>query len=416
MHTVADHPHPLADRRRPVVYAMQFGQYAIGTILIVLGVVRAAGTAANPWPVIAAGIALGVWLFGGVFVSNVVPASRDTCVWFAIGLGIWVIAVAIWPDFIWIAFLFWLLCGHLLPLVPALLTAAGILVVTVGAPMLHHGDTSMANIVGPAVGGVFAFGISRGYLELLREAQRREATLNALERARIEAEHLQDELALSQRRAGELAERERIARDIHDTVAQSLSSMQLFAHAAAAASDNATDEAGFTQLASLASEGLVDVRRIIAELSPAELDDGALGDALERLLQRMAAQTDLTVSLSVDATLPTLATTTEVALLRAAQSILANVREHAQASKVTVSLIDEGDQVRLDIIDDGVGFDPSSLRESSDSYGLKLLRNRLRALGGDLAVESSPGDGTACSASLPLHADHTVVRRSQEQS
>lgn len=397
-------PHPHTDRTHPVVRAMQFGQYVIGTVLITLGMIRAIGCASSPWPAILAGAALAAWLFSGLIVANISTQSRATRIWFVVGCVVWLGAVVVSPDFVWLGFLMWLLCGHLLPLGPALITALGILTVIITAPLMHHGTTSVANIVGPAVGGVFAFGISRGYLELLREAERREATLEALERARAETENLQDELALSQRRSGELAERERIARDIHDTVAQSLSSMQLFAHAAAGTTKDPDNKRGFEQLATLASEGLTDVRRIIAELSPAELDDGALAEALNRMLQRLSSQTGIEYALEVDSTLPTLAPTTEVTLLRAAQSILANVRTHARASHVTVNLIDEGDIVRLDVIDDGIGFNPAGLRAGPASYGLKFLRNRLRELGGDLAVESAIAEGTACSVHLPIHA------------
>jgi signal transduction histidine kinase len=97
----------------------------------------------------------------------------------------------------------------------------------------------------------------------------------------------------------------------------------------------------------------------------------------------------------------------EIALLRTAQSALANVRGHADATRVVVTMADAGDAVRLDIVDDGVGFDASRWnarrpRHDDGGYGLRAMRARLRELGGDLDVESVPGEGAALSASVPL--------------
>lgn len=111
------------------------------------------------------------------------------------------------------------------------------------------------------------------------------------------------------------------------------------------------------------------MRRIIAALAPAELEAGALAAALDRLLSRVAEETGMQVELHADASLPLLPTEVEVALLRTAQSALANVRVHAQASRVVVSLIDADDSVRLDIIDDGVGFDASEWDHRASEEG-----------------------------------------------
>ncbi|HEY9424759.1 MAG TPA: ATP-binding protein, partial [Microterricola sp.] len=103
--------------------------------------------------------------------------------------------------------------------------------------------------------------------------------------------------------------------------------------------------------------------------------------------------------------LPALATTVEVALLRTAQSALANVRQHAGASRVVVNLADAGDSVRLDIVDNGSGFDAGAWDTgpgSAGGYGLHSMRARLRELGGGLDVESAAGEGVALSAHVPL--------------
>src|SRR5699024_1800111 len=120
----------------------------------------------------------------------------------------------------------------------------------------HHGYTTYANVFGPLIGGIFAFGISRGYLELLRDGREREALLDSLTQAQRETRELQDELVLAQRQQGVMAERSRLSRELHDTVAQSLSSIRLLAHAAREDQERDT----LTQIEQLAGEGITDVR------------------------------------------------------------------------------------------------------------------------------------------------------------
>ena len=154
------------------------------------------------------------------------------------------------------------------------------------------------------------------------------------------------------------------------------------------------------------------MRRIVAALAPAELDDDALAAALQRMLDRIRDETGLQGELHVDDSMPILPTEVEVALLRTAQSALANVRLHARASRVVMSLIDADDTVRLDIIDDGTGFDQPAWEQDADagsSYGLRFMRARLRELGGGLDIESTPGEGTALSIHLPIRPGRVSV-------
>jgi signal transduction histidine kinase len=174
------------------------------------------------------------------------------------------------------------------------------------------------------------------------------------------------------------------------------------------------------QIGALSAEGLADARRIVNALMPAELESTALGDALARMLERLAEETGIEATLNADDDLPSLGLDAEVALLRTAQSALANVRSHAAASRVVVTLADAGDAVRLDIVDDGVGFDArrwdaqGGVGSRGGGYGLRSMRARLRELGGGLDVESTPGDGTALSAHLPL-GGVTSARRTGDE-
>lgn len=391
-----------------VVRGMQAGQHVIAAVLTLAGTARAVAEGTHVALAISAGVAIGLgYTLGAVLVAK--SGKARLARYWLLGLtGVWIFAAWISPEFVWFAFLLWLLAGHLFPQWWSVGYAIVVYAVVVATPVLHHGATGWANVFGPLIGGVFALGISRGYLRLLHDAAERELLVTHLEQAHREANNLQDELALTQRHAGQVAERTRLARDIHDTVAQNLSSVRLLAHAAANRSIDPDATQTFAQVETLAVDGLVDVRRIVAALAPAELESQALAAALTRMLDRLHEQTGLATELHADDTLAVLPAGTEIALMRTAQSALANVRLHASASQVVVNLIDDQDRVRLDIIDDGQGFDvpawESAPRAVESGYGLRFMRSRLVELGGGLEIESAPGDGTGLSAHIPLSA------------
>lgn len=411
MHWMNENSSPWTDPRSPrtataTLRAMQVGQHVIAVVLAMVGAARAVADDPSAAPVFAAAVIL-LWYGVGVVVSSHRTTTGAARWWLAGLTGLWVVAaVMVSAEFVWFAFVLWLLAGHLLGRWSSTAYALLVLGVVALAPIVHTGTTTYANIFGPLIGGVFALGISRGYLELRRDARERELLVVSLTRAQREMAGLQEELALTQRHSGASAERARLSRDLHDTIAQSLSSIRLLARAEL---DRAPDTGGnvtLRQVEELAGLGLVDVRRIVAELTPSELEDNALAAALARMLERFDAETGIETHLRVDDTLPILPTAHEVALLRTAQSALANVRQHSSASHVVMSLLDGDDTVRLDVVDDGVGFDADRWGATSasrgTSYGLRFMRARLREQGGGLDIESSPGEGTALSAHLPL--------------
>ncbi|EYT50792.1 sensor histidine kinase [Brachybacterium muris] len=409
------------------VRAMEVGRHVIAAALTVIGVLRALADGVAPAVAIVAGLTILGWhAAGSVIASSPAPDGSATRridprtawpVWWLLGLSlVWVAAVAVSPEFVWLAFLLWLLAGHLLSLWWGLAFALAVLGVVAVAPVLHHGTTTWANVIGPLIGGVFAFGISHGYLQLLREAAERERLLASLTRAHREMAQLQDELALEQRRSGAIDERHRLSRDIHDTVAQGLSSIRLLSHAESQRTADPEAARTLARVERLAQDSLVDVRRIVAALLPAQLEDDALTGALHQLLDRFADETGMQVALHDDGEVPKLPSEVEVALLRTAQSALGNVRRHSGGTRVAVSLTGAGESVRLDVRDDGTGFDVGRWEalgrtetsgdgpertDGSASFGLRFMRQRLRELGGDLEVESAPGEGTAISAHLP---------------
>jgi signal transduction histidine kinase len=401
-----------------VLRSMRAGQLVIAVVLVVVGAVRAIADGTAPGLAIAMALVFAGWYFGGLLLAARTRAPHLGAGWL-VGLGlIWVGAVAASAEFVWLAFSLWLLAGYILRMRWAIAYSVVVLAVVVIAPLWHHGTTSYANVIGPLVGGIFAFGIARGYIELVREARERQQLVDSLIQAQREMAELQDELARTQRESGAIAERTRLSRDIHDTIAQGLSSIGMLARA------SLDDERPYDcarvleQIESLARASLTDVRRIVAALMPAELEEGALPGALRRMLDQLAAESDIEVELHVDDDLPALPTAAEVALLRTAQSALANVRLHSDARRVVISLADAGDSVRLDVVDDGHGFDLAAwdraglagLAPGASGYGLRSMRARLRELGGGLDVESAPGDGTALSAHVPLIRDASATR------
>lgn len=412
--------HPAAEPVRARTWAgligsVRIGQAAITMVLVAIGSWRAALDGVPlPWVLAISLVFLG-WYGGGFLLSERTRDRRLAAGWL-LGLTlIWLGAVALSPEYVWLAFALWLLAGFVLRMRWAAALSILILAVVISAPVLHHGTTSYANVIGPLVGGVFALGISRGYLELVRDARERRRLIASLVQAHEEMAALQDELARTQRESGASAERTRVSRDIHDTVAQSMASIGMLARMAR--ETDADPARPLEQIAALAAEGLADARRIVNDLMPAELEQAALADALARMLDRLSDETGIAATLHADDGLPGLGLDAEVALLRTAQSALANVRAHAGASRVVVTLADAGDAVRLDIVDDGRGFDSSRLEVPGPDggYGLRTMRARLRELGGGLDIESAPGDGTALSAHVPL-GGRTYAPRAEESA
>ena len=403
--------------------SMQVGQLVIAAVLVCIGAVRAVAGGTPPVLAVAASLVFAGWYFGGIVLTTRAHDQRVSITWMLGLVVIWAGTVTISVEFIWLAFALWLLGGLILRVRWAIVYSLAVFAVVVIAPLVQHGTIAFANVIGPLVGGLFAFGVSRGYLEMVRDSQERQRLVDSLLHAQTEMAELQQELARTQRESGAIAERTRLSRDIHDTIAQGFTSIGLLARGAlqqeelqpdalqagASQADARTRGAArrvLEQIDALARDSLVDVRRIVAALAPAELEEGALAGAIARMLERLEAESGISTELRVDSPFPALPTAVEVAFLRTAQSALANVRQHAGASRVVVSLADAEHAVRLDIVDDGRGFDVPSWDRggralAASGYGLHSMRDRLRELGGGLVVESAPGDGTALSAFAP---------------
>jgi len=253
--------------------------------------------------------------------------------------------------------------------------------------VLLNGFVAVGNIVFALVIGLFIDGI-------VRESRARKQLLEELQAA-------QSELAALEREAGAAAERERLARDIHDTLAQGFTSIVMLSQAGeAAASDGQGAEAAarLRQIQETAREGLAEARALVGSMTPPALEGDGLPDALERLVDRFGRDTGIAASFVLDGVPGQLSATSDVAALRATQEALANVRKHSGASRVDVVLTYDEDGAMVSVSDDGAGFDPAAPRPG---YGLDGLAQRVESVGGLSSVESSPGAGTRVRVRVP---------------
>ena len=237
------------------------------------------------------------------------------------------------------------------------------------------------------------------------------------ERRRLisELETTQGELAESERRAGALAERQRLAREIHDTLAQGFASIVTLYEAARAevASRPEAASAYLDMVGRTARASLEEARRVVWALRPEALERSTLADALGELAERFRSESGIDTRSTVNGEPHRLEPEAEATLLRVAQEALTNVRKHAEATKVALTLTYLDDSVRLDLRDDGAGFDAE--RTGGDrngwktgGFGLTGMRERLEQHGGTLTIESRPGKGTTIVAALPAAPDLSV--------
>ncbi len=205
-------------------------------------------------------------------------------------------------------------------------------------------------------------------------------------------------------RLGAVEERNRLAREIHDTLAQNLTATGLQIESAEALLEADADpervRASLDRALSLTRSNLEEARRSVLDLRAAPLEDRSLPEALRDLIDRWESETGVSARFrTVNGSRP-LPPGVEAALDRVCGEALANVARHAGARRVTVRLVSTPESVGLLVEDDGRGFDPSRVPE--DRHGILGMRERVAVLGGVLRVESSPGGGTRVEATLPL--------------
>lgn len=328
---------------------------------------------------------------------------------------LWALLTLAAPSFAWCAVPLGFAVLQVLPFRSAV-TVVVLMTAVVTAAELRIADgvdpTVIAGPIGIALVTVLV------YRALQRESTARQVLLDEL----TDAQH---ELLQAQHRAGALAERQRLSREIHDSVGQRLASITLLLAATEQDWDRrpdlARDHVGVA--AATARDGLAEVRRVVHGLPPVDLADDASGEALPSALRRLVDETGgpgtggpsggTVASLHVHGDPVPLAADVAGALLRSARGALANAVEHSGADRVAVTLTFLPDEVRLDVRDDGRGFDAGRVADASSTQqgrsgrgrGLQGIVDRAVGLGGRASVESAPGDGTTVSVELPLEGE-----------
>ncbi|VXC51577.1 Sensor histidine kinase [Arthrobacter sp. 9V] len=401
--------------------------FAVLLLVAVVRLMTGMGTSgAPPALAVAAGLALSVLLalvyLGGTLLEkrhasdstrfNPTPYARW---WLGAVMLLWLLLLLVSSDFAWVAFPLFFLQLHLLPRRLALPAIAVSTILLVGTLWFHSrglsdGGLQLSMVLGPAFGAVFAVVTGLAYRALFLEAENQRAVADELRRTRAE-------LAQTQHDAGTLAERERLAREIHDTLAQGFSSIILMGRSAEKALDDGDAAAAKERLRTVqdtASANLAEARSFVRGLRSPDLEESGLVDTLRRLCAKTETEaaargSALRCRFELAGTPVELPNTYQTTLLRAAQASLANVWAHAQARTAVVTLSFLGAEVTLDVFDDGRGFEPSmaagSARGDGTGVGLQSLRERLAALDGRLEIESATGEGTVVAIRVPLPAD-----------
>lgn len=223
--------------------------------------------------------------------------------------------------------------------------------------------------------------------ELVAERERAQQALEESVRLQEERERLVAE-----------QERSRIAREIHDGVAQSIYMLSLNLETAAEMAAAEPDLGQrLARLVTLAKQALLEVRHYIFDLKPLLRGDASLPQSLENQVREFTAVSGLEVDLTVLGQEPRLPTATKTALYRIAQESLANAYRHAGACRIGMRLVFEERSVRLEVFDDGIGF----AGDGGSGRGLRNIRQRAEEIGGELDVKSVPGEGTSVTAVLP---------------
>jgi len=314
---------------------------------------------------------------------------------------------------------------------PAMVVNAGLMAVSeIGGTAQMHG------VVWIAYSGLFAVNVfivvamTKAALSDEERDEQRARTIDELSEANRRLEEMMEEnaglhaqLVAQAREAGVVDERQRMAGEIHDTLAQGLTGIIAQLEAAELAADDESRRSRHLSLAkSLARDSLAEARRSVQALRPQLLESARLPEALRQLAGQWTQTSGIPVRAEVDGEPTPLQPALEVVLFRAAQEALANIAKHSGAGRAGMTLTYMDDQVSLDVLDDGAGFDAhcpaggaaeaEAARGDGSGYGLAAMRRRLVQVGGRLEIESTPGDGTTVSASVPAlcRADERIER------
>ncbi|MHA7269552.1 sensor histidine kinase [Arthrobacter sp. HLT1-20] len=322
-------------------------------------------------------------------VAVLARRRRPWVLWMIALVALWPALVVVAPSFAWCSVAVFFLCRTSLTGWAAHV-AGGVIAVATSAGLFRlSGGSDIAMLLGPLAVGAMLTLIYDRIEHDAREQRRLLAQLSAA----------QDRLAASERRAGAVAERERVSREIHDTVTQGLASSLLLLEAATRTWPSAAAKGDVDRAGALLRANLAETRNLVHELASPGLDAVPLADALRQAASMYVPEVEVQV-IGVERHV---APEVRHAVLRVVQSAAANIKLHAAAAHATVTLGYLPGTLTLDIYDDGDGFDPGVTAPPSESggYGLRAMRARVEQLGGVFSVESTPGEGTIVAAQLP---------------
>jgi signal transduction histidine kinase len=292
----------------------------------------------------------------------------------------------------------------IMPLVPATVVVVVLNLLPSVVYLARTGDLA-GTVRGPlpvaALVTVFAVAFAIWVDRIVRQSDERATLIESLTASRAEVARLSHE-------AGVAAERQRLAGEIHDTIAQGLSSVVMLVQAAETDLDRdpARTRRHLDLAGRMARENLAEARALVAGVPAAPLAGASLADVLRRLTDRFHDETGIPVSTDVVPLDEPLPTALEVVLLRAAQEALANVRKHANAGAVRLQLARRAGSVVLTVVDDGCG-----IAAPAAGFGLTAMRARVADVGGALRVDAPPAGGTRLEVRVPADVARTDERR-----
>ena len=350
----------------------------------------------SPLGACAALAAMALWLtIVGLAIPRLGPLGWRSVTYVVVAVALWTIAMVCAAPAVAAVAAFYPIVFSTLPLWPAIVASVVITliplvldVVVSGIATPHFPVAAAMTLIGLATGPLVGYVI----VSMVRQRMTLSALVAELEASRAETARLS-------REAGVTAERERLAREIHDTLAQGFTSIVTLAQAMEARLDTA-DVATARQLGlieTVARENLAEARTMVTQLTPTALDGATLPAAIRRQCAAFAAETGIELELDVADDAPSVGMAGDVVLLRVAQEVLANVRRHANASRVRVNLASGPSGVRLSLTDNGIGLRDDHV----DGFGLRGVRTRVTQAGGTVSIGRGRDGGTTVAVEVP---------------
>lgn len=407
-----DHQHSVSRRDAwirwvKIWHVVFYLSLVIPTVLtVILGTLRY-----SIWLILGLSLFLGLWY--GLIMIWLMPKAHGkgqvmlSLVYLVVAFAVWFpLSRASWSYYLTASAFYGLMWGTL----PFGLAVVGNIILTgliIWSQALNLGEP-VAFSVELVMIGIMVIGwaalLALWMRSIMRESAERKRLIEQLEET-------QRDLSAAERQAGILQERQRLAQEIHDTLAQGFTSivMQLEAADQALLEEQGEVRSRLFQARETARQSLSEARRLVQALRPEPLEGASLPEALNRVSGRWRKETGIALTFSVTGNPYTLHPEIEVSLLRMLQEGLANVYKHAQAHQVTVTLTYMEDQVALDIHDDGIGFNPEqqpdTFGKESSKFGLQTMRERALQIGGQMIIESNPGQGTTLAFQIPVEVN-----------